>query len=317
MVGWSMPVRRSDKVPAVTLVEDVGDLRAFGLVSDLRSVTAAALVLGESKATTSRRITRLESSLGVALIRRTSRVVEMTDEGRSYRQRISEVLELLADANAGVRNLYQVPHGHLRIAASSDLNRFLAPLLATFAERQPQVQIEMVVSGRRLDLDVERIDVAFRFGHRASERDGESMELLELELIWVATPSYLAATRGLTRMSELSQHRLLVHQAIAERAISFEHVKTGETTEIKAQPFISSNDGGLIVDIALESAGVALVPSILVQRELADGRLKRVLPEHLARSASLGLVFRSGQYVPAKVAAFRDFVRGRVRELAC
>ena len=94
-----------------TLVDDVRDLRAFALTSDLKSLTAAARLMGESKATASRRITRLETVLGTALLRRSPRVIETTDEGAIYRARVAQILGLLGDANAVAKGARAVPSG--------------------------------------------------------------------------------------------------------------------------------------------------------------------------------------------------------------
>src|SRR5512132_3991437 len=93
------------------LIGDVHDLRAFALAVDLRSFTATARLMGESKATVSRRIARLESALGVSLLRRTPRAVEPTDDGTAYRVRVAEILELLGSANAAARDAHAAPSG--------------------------------------------------------------------------------------------------------------------------------------------------------------------------------------------------------------
>ena len=113
-------------------VGDLQDLRAFALASDLRSLGAVAKVTGESKATVSRRITRLEAALGVSLLVRSSRGVAPTENGAACRQRIGEVLELLGDANAAVVHGGQAtPSGQVRVSTPPGFSNVLAPLFAS------------------------------------------------------------------------------------------------------------------------------------------------------------------------------------------
>lgn len=308
------PANTRKEIARITsLVEDIGDLRAFGLVVDLQSVTAAAAVLGESKATTSRRITRMEAALGVALVTRTSRMVEVTEEGRAYRQRIGEVLELLADANAGVRNAHQPPHGQLKIAVPTDLNRVVVPLITSFLQLHPLVTTLIVPYAAGLDLEYERIDLAFRPGQRPHAGAFEVTELAELRLITVAAPGYLAHHHTLASPTELAHHRVLLHSHAMDRDLVFVDRAGGRSQEVRLQPAIAASDPGLLIEAALAGAGVALVPELFVRREVQRGQLVHVMPSYAIPAGRLGMLARTGQFVPAKITAFRDFVREQLR----
>src|ERR1700722_13001781 len=131
--------QRMKQVPSGVELDRSQPVRAqratFALASDLRSLTAIAKLMGESKATTSRRITRLEGALGVALLRRTPRAVETTDDGVLYRLRIAEVLELMGDANAAIRGARVAPAGQLRVTVPPGFGAVLAPVPARFFQR--------------------------------------------------------------------------------------------------------------------------------------------------------------------------------------
>ena len=146
-----------------TRVGDLHDLRAFALASDLGSLTRAAEIMGESKATLSRRITRLESSLGAVLLRRSSRGIATTDEGAAYRVRVGEVLELLGDANAAVvHGGRATPSGPLRVSVPPGFAHTLAPIFASFCDQYPRVVLVVHLASRLVDLEGEHFDVAVR-----------------------------------------------------------------------------------------------------------------------------------------------------------
>ena len=171
-----------------TLVGDVHDLRAFALAVDLRSFTATARLMGESKATVSRRIARLESSLGVSLLRRTPRSVEPTDDGTAYRGRVAEILELLGTANAAVRKAHAAPSGQLRVTVPPGFDSGLAPLIAGFARKFPEVIVSVIISERFVDLEAEHIDVALRATTKLADSALVAHRLVEFEHILVAAP---------------------------------------------------------------------------------------------------------------------------------
>jgi DNA-binding transcriptional LysR family regulator len=145
-----------------TLVNDVRDLRAFALTSDLQSLTAAARLMGESKATVSRRITRLETALGAALLRRSPRAIQVTDEGAVYRARVAEVLELLSEANAVAHGARALPSGQLRVTAPPGLGEALAPVLAQFSAAFPRIAVSVHITSRYVEMEAEQFDVAVR-----------------------------------------------------------------------------------------------------------------------------------------------------------
>ena len=119
---------------------EILELRAFCKVVDLGSITAAAKALGESKGNVSRRLTRLERGLGVALVRRSPRLVQATEDGLAYRMRVGRILELLDDASAAVQRAHGAPSGHLRVTAPIDLGlSIVAPLVTGFVERFPSL----------------------------------------------------------------------------------------------------------------------------------------------------------------------------------
>jgi len=295
-----------------TLVDDVRDLRAFAITCDLKSLTASAELMGESKATTSRRITRLETALGTALLRRSPRAIEPTDEGVIYRARVAEILELLGDANAAAQGTRAIPSGLLRISAPPGFSEALAPVLARFCAAFPQVAVSVHVGTRFVDLDAEQFDVAFRATAKLVDSTlvAHRLEAVELERILVAAPSYLKAHPAPRGLEDLASHRFLGHPE-CEAISSVEFTQKGQDVPVAVSlsHAMSSADIVMVRDVALEGVGLSILPRALVQRYLDDGRLVHLLPGVVGPVSNLYMLRRGGRFVPPKVRAFVDLVK--------
>ena len=301
-----------------TRVGDLHDLRAFALASDLRSLGAVAKVTGESKATVSRRITRLEAALGVALLHRSSRGIAPTEDGAAYRQRVGEVLELLGDANAAaVHGGEATPSGQLRVTMPPGYSNVLVPLFAQFCAQYPEIVLVVDLSSRFVDLETEHFDVALR----AATKLGDSSLVAVLvgepdsDGILVATPGYLAARPAPRRPQDLAAHRLIaVGETGAPTVMPLSKRGGGsEPLGLRLPVAIAGSDIGFCKDMVLEGAGITCLPRLSVQRELAERRLVHVLPAWVWPSMNLFLLHRGGAFVRPKVRVFLDFMRNALR----
>lgn len=297
-----------------TSVTDLRDLKAFCLAVDLRSLTAVARLTGDSKPTVTRRIARLERALGVQLLRRNPRRVEPTEEGASYRQRLAQVLELLEDANATAQRTRVTPSGHLRITAPPEFGGLLAPILVEFGERYPDVTVEALITQRRLDLDADQLDAALRFSFGLDDSSLVAHRLLDLDVVFVASPAYLRRRDPAPRrLEDLEAHRIIMLTFARSAARSAARPTRGwrafEALTARMRPFITSSDMSFVRELALAGGGIVFLPSICVARELEGGRLVRVLEGHVGMpAASLYLVHEGARILPPKLVAFRSHV---------
>jgi DNA-binding transcriptional LysR family regulator len=307
-----------------TFNPDLLELRAFCKVVDLGSITAAAKALGESKGNVSRRLTRLERGLGVALVRRSPRLVQATEDGLAYRMRVGRVLELLDDASAAAQHARDTPSGHLRVTSPIDLGlSIVAPLVAGFVERFPKLSIEMLLTETFLDFDAHQIDVALRAASSLRDSSLVAHKLKRLEISMVAAPAYLKQHRAIRAPSDLLEHRLLLTRAARGHAtLSLIAKDSGEHVRLRVRGAVSASDFSFSREAALARAGVAVVPTVTVERDLEKKRLVPVLEAYAVESsADLYLVHPGTRILPPKIAAFRDYmfdafgVRGR-REAA-
>jgi DNA-binding transcriptional LysR family regulator len=298
------------RVPGTETTPDVRDLRAFCLVVDLGSVTAAASRLQETKGSVSRRLSRLEESLGVSLLRRSPRIVQPTEDGAAYRARIGRVLELLDDAGSEVRGARDAPRGNLRVTAPNDLAvSMLGPVLARFVERFPEVTVDMLLTEKRLDFDSEQIDVAFRASAALEDSSLVAHKLRDLDGRLFASRAYLKKHGAPAAPEDLASHRVLVMGALrAARTIPLRRASDTTPSQAPIRVAMSASDAAFVREVAVAGAGIAVLPSEIVERDVEQGRLVPVLADHLCFSGTLHLVHQGARFLPPKVRAFRDHV---------
>lgn len=291
-------------------VEDVRDLHAFTLAGQLRSLSAVGKAMGESTATVSRRISRLEAALGVTLLRRSSRGIAATEEGIAYRARVMHVLELLGAANAGVKETQ--PAGTLRVSVPPGMTDALAPVIAAFCELHPQVVLVVDVSARFVDLEAERFDVAVRATAKLGDSQLVAVRVPEpgTEGVLVCSPAYAKRHGTPRRVEELAAHRVI---ALGDEATSYRMpvMKRGgkKSMKLSLPVALATSDLGFVKAMALEGVGIASLPRLAVRRDLDEGRLLHVLPQYVWPTGGLFLVHRGGAFVAPKVRAFIDHVK--------
>jgi DNA-binding transcriptional LysR family regulator len=293
-----------------TLVGDVHDLRAFALALDLRSFTATAKLMGESKATVSRRIARLEAALGVSLLRRTPRAVGPTDDGVAYRVRVAEILELLADANAAVLNAHAAPSGQLRITAPPGFEGVLAAPIAQFSREFPRVLVSALITERFVDLEAEHVDVALRAATKLPDSALVAHKLLEFEMITVASPAYVKKHGTPRRAEDLAGHSVvqLGQGGAASTLVLRKADGSGEPTTVRLTYVLAATDVGFAKELVVADAGIAILPRLVAQRDLDEGRLVHLLRPYTVPGAALYLLHRAGRFLPPKVRAFRELI---------
>ncbi len=288
---------------SATTPDDLKDLRAFCLVVDHGSLTAAAKQLGESKGSVSRRLSRLESLLAVPLVRRSPRRVQPTEEGILYRRRVGQALELIEDATDALKEAQGHPRGRLRVTAPPDFaHTVLAPVLARFSEAHRDISLELLLTDRELDFDANQLDVALRVASTLRDSSLVALRLLEVRMGFFASPAYLEREGHPRHLEALTKHRvLMLRREIGPNAV-------------RLTPSVVAQDGAFLRSLALEGAGIAIVPQALVELDLEQERLVRLLPGHEEpHGYFLYLLYPATPLVSARVRAFRDFM---ARELA-
>ncbi|MEH6689236.1 MAG: LysR family transcriptional regulator [Halopseudomonas sabulinigri] len=297
-----------------TLGGALEDLQAFCAVIEFGSISAAARQLQETKGGVSRRISRLESRLGAALLARTSRAVSATEEGTAFYLKTRDALSLLAEATNDARQSGSVPQGHLRITAPIDIGiDILPPMLVHFRELHPQISVELLLTDSTLDLAANRIDLALRatpgnlpnMNYRASVLSGFTISLY-------AGHGYLRQTDAPQTPQQLADHSVITcRELVGATSLQLTHNR-GRSTELLLQPSIRTSDYASAQRLLLAGAGIGPLPDLVAARSLASGALLPVLPEWHVSRGSLYAISLGGAEAPARVRVFREFLRSEL-----
>ena len=295
-----------------TLSSALDDVRTFCRVVELGTLSAAARVMGETKGSISRRLRRLESSLGLQLLARHPRSVSITAEGQLFYGKAREGLLLLDEGAELARATRSEPRGTLRITAPLDLGQeWLPPLLVAFAEQHPQIRIELLIGDQRLDLASHQIDIALRATDGGLPDMGYSARsLTQLTMGWYAAPAYLARTGIPTRPEDLPQHALVLMAGPHGCTITLE--QGAQQERLTLWPRLQTQDYASVLRLTLAGGGIGYFPQLVASGSLQRGLLQPVLTDWTTSAGELFLITQSGLRVPARVQAFKQFLLERL-----
>jgi len=286
---------------------DLNRVAVFLRVVELQSFTAAAEALGLPKSSVSRSVAKLEESLGVQLLQRTTRAVQLTEAGKVYFDEAARALSTLDQARETLSQLDGRVQGPVRITAPVDLGaRVLAPLAARFARRSPGITLEFILTSRVVNLVEEGVDLAVRAGPmRDSSLIARKVNGLEPWLF--ASPAYLDARGTPTSVEQLADHECVLFRPRRGRA---EWTLTGPagTTTVTVQGPVSGDDFTFLREAMLAGAGIGLLGAILCEQDIARGRLVRILPAVRGPAAPVHVVWPASRHVPKRVEVVREWL---------
>lgn len=259
-------------------------LHGLTLLGELGSYTAAAQRLSLSKAAMSQRIAELERAAGVALVRRTTRSVQLTDAGRELVESTRGAFEQIGHAFAGIRDLAQAPRGTVRVTVPVALGRqHVAPRLPDFLRAHPEVRIELELSDTLVPLAREGFDLAIRHTSHPPETH-VAWTLCETQSVLVSSRAYLRKRGTPQAPGDLREHDCLHYLRRGESPVwSFQPAsraagKAGPVAVPVAGP-LAMNNSEALRDAAIAGLGITLLPDFSAQAALRTGKLVRVLPE--------------------------------------
>jgi DNA-binding transcriptional LysR family regulator len=284
---------------------ETAELAAFVQTVDARSLSRAAAELGLPRATLSRRLARLEQRLGARLLRRTTRSLALTDAGESFNRHARIVLEAVAQAEASVREVDDAVRGSLRVSVPPIVTASFRAMLCGFAERYPDVRLQVHFTSRIVDLRRDGYDVALRASSEI-EPGLIARPLSREPMLAVASPAYLAAHGVPRSRRDLARHRCLMGFARGELPQSHWTFHGGSKVHLEGVFF--SNELDLLCDAALRGLGIAFLPLMVTHAALESGALVAVLPETLYAEALIAVVYPEREFVPPAVRAFVDTV---------
>ena len=282
-------------------------LIAFSAVMDAGSFSGAAARLGQTPSGVSRTIARLEKHLGLTLLHRTTRRLQLTDEGAWLLARARTLLADLANTEAEAAARRSQPAGLVRVnAATPALGHLLAPLVPAFIDAYPLVRLELTSGETVVDLIEERADLAIRIGS-LPDSTLNARRLGTSRLRVLASPAYLERHGAPASVADLARHRLLGFAAPA--TLNTWPLAHGGAEGYTIDPSVTSSSGETVRHLALAGAGIASLSNFLTREDLATGRLVPVLEDAaLPWSQPVWAVFYKQGGLAPRVAALVEFL---------
>jgi len=282
-------------------------MRVFLQVAESGSFGRAATKLKLSNAVITRYVALLEAHLNTQLLQRTTRCLSLTEAGRVYADGCRHILSQIEAMEANATQMSSVPCGTLKIFASAALSLAnLTPLLSAYRTRYPEVKLQLTLGHRPVDLIENGFDASLVATGSITSTSMTQHPLLTIESVIVAAPSYLAERGGAPRsLNALMQHAFAAPtQRTANPVWTF--VSPKESRQLAIEPAYLVNDLAKLREATLAGIGIAILPKTLVDKDLAKGRLERILPEYRVPEANeqISLVYSSQRHLPAKTQAF-------------
>jgi DNA-binding transcriptional LysR family regulator len=284
------------------------EIELFVQVAELSSLSRAAEALGLSNAAASRHLAALEERLAARLVQRNTRRLHLTDVGEEFYRRCKPLLGELREAESIVNAAVLKPTGLLRVTASLSFSMIvIAPLLPEFAERYPDLRVEIVVSNRYTDLLESGIDVAIRNLEFEHDSAITVRRLAETKRVLAASPQYLQRHGTPRTPDELTRHRLLIYN-LANQPHQLRFTRNGAVTSLPVQGILEANDGQVIRAAALKHHGILLQPMYIIHDDVVAGRLVPILGEWELQRLTINVAYPTRRHLPAKVRCFVDFL---------
>lgn len=286
-------------------------LQAFARVVEAGSFTKAAQTLNVSKTTVTQLIQQLEARLRVRLLNRTTRQVRVTAEGAAYYERVVRLLADLEDADSSLSSATAALRGRLRVDMPSPLAlKILVPALPAFHARYPDIQLDLGVSDRMVDLIGDNVDCVLR-GGELTDSSLIARRIGELRLGVYASPRYLglAGTPAHPRELEDPHHRIVGYLSARTGKLVPQTLQSGdERIEIKGRHAVSLDDGNAYLAAGLAGMGVLWLPRYMAEVHVAQGELVPLFDGWHSAPMPMYVAYPPNRHLSAKLRAFIDWV---------
>ena len=285
------------------------DIEIFLTVVDTGSFTGAANLLNQQVAKVSRAVSRLEDTLQCTLLNRTTRRLELTEEGHVFIRYAREGLNTLYTGEEAIKLLKQAPSGHLRIdAASPFVLHQLTPLVGEFVQQYPHITLDLTSHDNIIDLLEHKTDLAIRIGD-LKDSNLHARLLGKSQLRLVVSPEYLYQHNEVAHINDLSTHKLIGFNDASK--LNSWPLKT----PVKLNFHMTGSSGETLRQLCLNHQGIALLSHFMIGDDLKSGRLVEVLPEAIVtpnNRESIQAVYYKNSAVSSRILAFLDFIQPRL-----
>jgi DNA-binding transcriptional LysR family regulator len=290
-------------------MDQIQSMRVFARVVETGSFTRAAESLDMPKGSATKLLQQLETRLKVKLLNRTTRRVTVTPDGAAYYERASRLLSDLDEMEAAMTLAQGKPGGRLRVdVGSSVATRIIIPALPDFFRRYPNIQLDLGVGDRPVDLIGDSVDCVIR-GGELTEQSLVARRIANMPLVSVATPGYLATHGVPAHPLELGERHTVINFFSPRTGRLFPNLfeKDGERVEVAGSHKLSVNEGNAYLAAALAGLGIAQVAQFQAAPHLASGELVEILPEWKHPPIPLHVVYPPNRHLSARVRAFVEW----------
>jgi DNA-binding transcriptional LysR family regulator len=288
-----------DKFAALTIFATVVEQGGFGRAADKLGLSASAV---------SRHVSELEAGLSVRLLNRTTRRLSLTESGRAFHERCVQLLADLAEAEEAVSATALIARGTLRLTSAITFGvRHLAPALAAFGALHPEVEFDVELSDRTVDIVEEGLDLAVRIGSIGSQAL-IARKIATTRMVLVAAPAYLARRGTPSTPADLAAHQCLTYEYLADGNVWRFRDRAGGEHGVRIGGGAHANNGQFLAALAVAGLGLALEPDFIVAPDIRAGRLVAVLPDYAPPVSDIVVAYPSRRHLSAKVRVFVDFL---------
>jgi len=291
-------------------MQDMNLMAMYAHVVESGSFSAAARRLGISRSAVSKAVARLEKALGARLLNRSTRHLSVTEVGAVFAEHCSRILDEAVQAEQVVSSLHAQPRGVLKVAASVAFGTLhVAPALADFLGRYPELNIDMTIGDRAVDLAEEGYDLVVRVA-RELPQNLVARRLAPVRRKLCATPEYIER-HGVPRIpQDLARHNCLDYTHSGEQGLwRFTGPKGDIAVPVSGR--LRINDDEALSQAVLGGLGLALLPTFIIGRDIQAGRLRAALSEYIPVEQHVYAFYLPTRHLPAKVRAFIDFLLER------
>lgn len=289
------------------------EMATFAIIVEEGSFTRAATRLKRSKAYVSQQLSRLEDALGVALLYRTTRKLELTEAGRACHAHCKMVFESGQELQRTISSLRGEMTGSLKITVPVSLGEvFCGDIVFDFIKKYPEIKIELELENARQDLIAKGYDLGIRVTHEPQD-DLVALRVGDLIEVTCASAGYLKNHEIINKPSDLSLHRCIINRHQADQTIwSFE--KDGLVENIRVDSVVSFNHYPLVKQAVLQGQGIAKLPQYLIKSEIETGRIIALFDDYVPEKTPIYLVYPYHGALPLRTRVLIDFVTSWLRK---
>lgn len=289
------------------IMPELPQLETFVLTSELGSLAAVARKLGISPAAVSKQLTRLEKELGLQLLVRTTRHIELTEVGINYCLQCRRILEEVEAASALVSNVKATPHGILKVVSGRHFAAsYIVPHIREFLSKYPDIELNLELAERVPDLNAEGIDVMIGMSISATG-DAIQKRIATTHYSYCASPKYLKQCGTPKHPADLKSHRYITHSMRhPDNELQFDKER------ITLNPYMRVNDTQTMLNFALDGLGVVKLHHYVVKQHLERGALQQILTAYSHAEVPIYVAYPQRRYIASKVRCFIDFIAAKV-----